>query len=72
MGSPIYWCGPLSDNCQLSGKPFGDTMYDANLPGVGWGNFNEETFNSRGGRLGTGFGQKYEKQSDGRWLKVAG
>jgi hypothetical protein len=24
------------------------------------------------GKLGTGYGQKYEKQADGRWLKVEG
>ena len=24
------------------------------------------------GRLGTGFGQRYEKQADGQWLKVEG
>lgn len=24
------------------------------------------------GRLGTGYGQRYEKQKDGRWMKVEG
>lgn len=69
---PIYWIGPLSDSCQLYGIPFGSTMYDANLPGIGWGNFCERAFIENRGRLGTGFGQKYEKQIDGRWMKVAG
>lgn len=72
MPSEVYWCGDPPPACQLSGAPFNGVMYDANLPGVGWGNFNEATFKRYGGRLGTGFGQKYEQQADGRWKKVAG
>jgi len=72
MISAIYWCGHLAPTCQLSNESYNGVMYDANLPGIGWGNWNEATFKAHGGRLGTGLGQKYEQQSDGRWLKVAG
>ena len=72
MTSQVFWLSPLEDKCQLYGIPFFGVMYDANLPGYGWGNYCEMAFWQRGGTLGTGRGQKYEKQSDGRWLKVAG
>lgn len=68
-----YWLSPLpATGCQLRNKPFGGVMYDANLPGIGWGNWCQETFEQFGGKLGTGLGQKYVLQDDGRWLKVEG
>lgn len=68
----VYWAGSNPTHCQLSGRAMGDTMYDANLPGIGWGNWDRVTFERLGGKLGTGFGQKYKLQDDGRWKKVAG
>ena len=68
----ITWAGPLSDGCQLSNRPFNGVMYDANLPGIGWGNWDEITFKACGGRLGTGFGQKYVQRPCGHWEKVEG
>lgn len=72
MSKPVYWCGDPGAKCQLTGRPFNGVMYDSNLPGVGWGNWCEETHNERGGSLGLGRGQKYKLMGDGRWLKVAG
>lgn len=72
METKVYWTGPLPEACQLGGGPFNGVMYDANLPGIGWGNWCYETFRAAGGKLGTGFGQKYRLQDDGRWLKVEG
>jgi hypothetical protein len=72
MLKPIYWTGPLDKACQLTGKPFRGVMYDAKLPGYGWGNYCEAAFLKYGGQLGMGLGQKYQLQSDGKWLKVAG
>ncbi len=71
MTKQIYWSGAL-DACQVSGLPFEDVMYDANIPGMGWGNINQATFDALGCRLGVGKGQRYRKQPDGRWLQVAG
>jgi hypothetical protein len=68
----VYWLSEVPAGCQLSGKPFNGVMYDANLPGIGWGLWCYEAFEYHGGKLGTGFGQKYRRQDDGRWLKVAG
>ena len=72
MKTSMYWTSPLPKGCQLSGQPFGEMMYDANLPGIGWGNWCHDTFVAGGGKLGTGLGQKYVKQDNGRWLKVEG
>lgn len=48
-------------------------MYDACIGITGpWGNLCAECFRGNGCRLGTGRGQKYEKQADGRWIKVGG
>jgi len=67
----VYWCGPLEPVCQISNKPYDGVMYDANTP-LGWANICQEVFDRYDCKLGTGFGQKYELQVDGRWLKVSG
>lgn len=67
----VYWAGPLDPECQISKIPFGNVMYDARTP-LGWANICQETFDAYECKLGTGYGQKYELQIDGRWKKVAG
>lgn len=71
MSQPIYWCGHLDPVCQISNRPFDKVMYDARTP-YGWANICEATFKELGCKLGTGLGQKYELQDNGRWLKVEG
>ena len=67
----VVWFGDITV-CDFCKGPFrGDVMYDANLGGP-WGNVCQRCFDMHGCRLGTGFGQKYEKQKDGKWLKVGG
>ena len=61
-----YWMGKI-EKCQICNHPFGNTMYDANLRHVSWANVCEPCFNKFGQGLGTGKGQKYERQEDGRW-----
>jgi hypothetical protein len=72
MPKPVYWIGEIPEGCQLTGRSFNGTIYDAKLPRFGWGVWNQETFEAEAGSLGTGLGQKYHLQDDGRWLKVAG
>lgn len=67
----VYWCGDPGDTCQISGEPFDGVMYDARTP-YGWANICQNVFTRHGCRLGTGFGQKYELQNNGRWMKTAG
>lgn len=69
------WLSPLEDECQACGGHFHGVMYDARLPGIGWGNYCNLCFIMAGGKLGTGFGQRYELQPHGEhkaWVKVAG
>lgn len=74
MATETYWLSPLEDKCQTCDQPFGKLMYDMKTNMGPWANMcNDCALLGPGiGRLGTGLGQKYQKQSDGRWLKVAG
>ena len=72
MSTKRYWTGTVPPACQITGIPFNGVMYDARIPGRGWGNICQEAFDTFHCRLGVGFGQKYELQDDGRWLCTAG
>jgi hypothetical protein len=71
MSKPVYWNGKIT-HCQITNKPLGDVMYDARLPTGQWGNIGQEAFEAYRCRLGVGFGQKYERQEDDRWLLIEG
>lgn len=69
------WLSPLPDGCQLCGHPWEGRMFDANLRGLGWGNYCRDCFAAYGGRLGTGYGQRYDLRPVGEakaWVKVDG
>ena len=69
---PTYWVGRLGERDDF-GSPYGDTMYDGKTTHGPWANMSEASWRQHGvGRLGTGLGQKYRKQADGKWLKVEG
>lgn len=73
MKKRVHWLGNLPDSCQICSRPFGGTMYNARTSPLGpWANMCRACFVASGGQLGTGYGQEYERQRDGRWLKVAG
>jgi hypothetical protein len=69
----VYWAGNLNEVDDFN-MPYGKFMYDGKLrSGTQWANMSDKAWRMYGcGKLGTGFGQKYEKQSDGQWLKVEG
>ena len=67
-----YWCGEVERCCQVCENPYNGVMYDASLQGMGWANVCTLCFHSYGNGLGTGRAQRYEKQSDNRWLKTGG
>lgn len=71
-----YWIGDVSDGCDVCGRPFFKMMFDCSLspghPHGMWGCICRNCFLERGCRLGTGYGQEYQKQEDGRWLKIRG
>ena len=67
-----YWRGevPRLDNM---GVPIKDEFIDGKSWLGPWGLFVPESWSKVGvGRLGTGLGQRYRKQADGKWLKVEG
>lgn len=73
---PVWWCGPLGgfddfgDAYDL--KPGGE-MFDAKTKQGPWGNMTRRSWEKHGvGRLGLGWGQRYEMQPNGRYLKVEG
>lgn len=69
----IYWAGDIPAVCQLSGRAIIDAFIDGSHPRHGsWAIFHPDAFAEIGGRLGTGYGQRYERQADGRFWRVEG
>ena len=70
MPKPVYWIGDIPSKDDF-GKPYDNVMYDAKTKQGPWANMSSASWKIYGvGKLGTGYGQKYVKQADGRWLKV--
>jgi hypothetical protein len=74
MEDKVYWLSPVGP-----ADDFGDTITDEIIDGRTtygpWALMTPKSFakyNGTSGRLGLGLGQRYKKQSDGRWLKVEG
>jgi hypothetical protein len=67
-----YWAGNLGDKDDF-GSPYQDIMYDGRTRMGPWANMTEFSWRRVGiGKTGTGYAQKYQKQPDGRWLKIEG
>jgi hypothetical protein len=69
--TPKYWQGSIT-TCNMCGGLFNGRMFDARLGNQGWGNICKDCFRDYNCSLGTGSGQEYSQQPDGRWLKVGG
>ena len=70
--TPKYWLGTLGDTDDF-GAPYGDVMYDGKTKMGPWANMSKASWARYGvGKVGQGYAQKYQKQADGRWLKVGG
>jgi hypothetical protein len=69
-----YWMGTLPETCDTCGTPIIDIFYDAKTKFGPWGCMCPtcQTLGPGLNKLGTGLGQEYKKQADGRWLKTAG
>lgn len=68
----VYWTGMLKEVDDY-GDRYKGVMIDGKTMEGPWANMTERSWRGHGcGRLGTGFGQKYKKQADGRWLKIEG
>jgi hypothetical protein len=69
---PVYWTGDLGHKDDF-GRVYGTVMVDGKTKDGPWANMTLESWRIHGiGIFGTGCGQRYEKQTDGKWLKVKG
>lgn len=75
-----YWVSPAPEKCDLS-EVFGlnhdsiaevGEFYDGRTKMGPWANMCPRCFKRFGSGLGTGRGQRYTLQADGRWLKTGG
>lgn len=74
--STVYWLGEVHALDDL-GNPIHDRFVDGMISrehgGNGaWAIMTPEAHSAVGTGLGTGRGQLYEKQPDGKWLKING
>lgn len=68
----VYWQSPVLEQDDF-GQPITDSFYDAKTVYGPWATMSPLSFETHGdGRLGTGRGQRYQRQPDGRYLKVEG
>jgi hypothetical protein len=73
MARTRYWMGSLPTRCEMTSKPIIDRFVDgATKNGGPWGILHPDTFASYGYTPAPGVGQLYEKQPDGRWMKIEG
>lgn len=68
------WCGPVPSNCDACDASIISKFYDAKTKMGPWGNLCPSCFvlGPGIGKLGTGCGQEYTKQPDGKFLKTGG
>ena len=68
-----YWCGDPPDKCDIDGVRITKTFVDGRTRAyASWAIMCPLCFEAYGVGLGTGNGQEYQRQDDGRWLKVGG
>lgn len=72
-----FYFVPTPVKCDMCGDPLradvGTAMYDARTRGGPWGCLCRSCFDSYGVGLGTGLGQRYEREADGRfWYREGG
>jgi len=73
--TPRYWVGPVGALDDF-GVRIEDEFIDGKTmmgPGSPWAIMAPGSWRLHGSpRLGTGWGQRYKRQADGRWLKIEG
>ena len=73
MTKQITWVGEPPTRCDVTTQLITNEFIDGRLKHTGvWGCFHPNTYDRLGCGLGTGKGQRYKLQDDGRWLKVEG
>lgn len=69
--TPTYWTGTIKQFDDF-GYPIIDKFIDGKTFRGPWAIMTPHAHDQWGRGLGTGKGQLYEKQEDGRWLKTQG
>ena len=69
----VFWLGS-APKCDIGNShELNGVFFDARIPGYNqWGLVCPACASRFGVKLGTGYGQKYKEQPDGRWLKIEG
>jgi hypothetical protein len=68
----VYWTGKPPIKCDITNLPINNCFIDGKVLGGRWAIMTPRTHAVYGFGLGTGLGQKYVRQPDGRWLKIEG
>lgn len=68
----IHWMGKAPVHCDVGGEPIATLFVDGRTVMGPWGNMCMTCHKKFGSGVGVGKGQMYEKQRDGRWLKIQG
>ncbi len=72
MSKEVYWLGEPPAKDDITQQPIVNVFIDgATIFGL-WGIMLPKTHKTYGRGLGTGRGQRYERQADGRFKKVEG
>lgn len=67
-----YWLSPVGKADDFKDK-ITDEIIDGKTKYGPWALMTPKSFKKHGvGKLGTGYGQRYKKQKDGKWLKTEG
>ena len=66
-----YWMGEVPKQDDFN-NPIKDTFVDGKTKMGPWAIMGDYSFKKWGVGLGMGKGQKYQKQPDGKWLKIEG
>lgn len=67
----VYWLSPVGEADDF-GNPIENIIIDGATSLGPWALMSPASFEQYGRGLGLGRGQKYERQLDGKWLKVEG
>lgn len=72
MTKEVYWLSPVGATDDFD-NPIEDVIIDGKTKYGPWALMSPKSYEEHGiGRLGLGFGQKYKKQANGKWLKIEG
>jgi hypothetical protein len=67
-----FWIGPVPTHCDVGQEPIKSVFIDGKVGRGPWGFMCLSCHALDGNGLGTGKGQRYDKRSDGRWVKTEG